>query len=513
MTTHKRRTFLGAAVGAAAGAAGVLARPMTASADSAGSGPDVTAFTHATVIDPARGHTLPDVTVLVRGDEITAVGRSVRVPAGTRTVDLRGKYVIPGLADLHVHSNGFETIEPPLYVANGVTTVREMSGTPTVHDWRRRIGEGSLLGPRWTIGSQIVDGRPSIWNPEYIAVVQVADEAEARAAVRQQVAQGADFVKVYSRLSPSALTGIAAETRRHGVRFAGHVPDSVSITEASDLGIGTVEHLYGIFYATSRREPRLRADLARIKLELGDYAGWYNRTHPIEYAAMRSYGRTKARLLFERLARRRTRMVPTLTMHDNLAHARTLGERDDPRRKYLPAAALAYLDIALNEVYLKGRDPSVDGQWAELFDAQLRVVGELHRAGVPLMVGTDIATPGTIPGFSTHDELALLVEAGLSPMDALHAATAEPARYLGTRTGRVAAGHAADLVVLDADPLRDIRNTQRIAGVLVRGRYLDRGAREQVLREVESAAATMPATAVPALACACHAPAQVPTPS
>ncbi|ALG12136.1 hypothetical protein AOZ06_39450 [Kibdelosporangium phytohabitans] len=456
------------------------------------------------MIDPARGRILPDVTVLVRGGEIAAVGPAVRVPQGTQVVDLRGKYVIPGLADLHVHSNGFEAIEPPLYIANGVTTVREMSGTPTVHDWRRRIEAGSLLGPRWAIGSQIVDGKPSIWNPEFLAVVQVADAAEARAAVRQQVAQGADFIKVYSRLSRAALVEIAAETRRQGVPFAGHVPDSMSITQTADLGIGTIEHLYGMFYATSWRETRLREQLARIKLELGDYNGWFNRTRTVEYAALRSYSPVKARELFERLARRRTRIVPTLTMHNGLAHARELSQRDDPRRKYLPAAALAALDFALNELYLKGRDPSLDAGWAELFQAQQRVVGDLHRAGVPLMTGTDIGTPGAVPGFSLHDELVLLVGAGLSPMDALRAATAEPAGYLGTRTGRVTEGYAADLVVLDANPLHDIRNTQRIIGVVARGRYLDHATREQLLRDVASAAKSMPPTATLAATCACH---------
>ncbi|GAB1511382.1 amidohydrolase family protein [Actinophytocola sp. KF-1] len=501
MTDHTRRTVLGAAV--AVGAAGLLTRPATAAPRTH----DGTAFVHATVIDPGSRQVRPDVTVLVRGDRITAVGRSVRVPAGTAVVDVRGGFVIPGLADLHVHSNGFAAVEPPLYVANGVTTVREMSGTPTVHDWRRRIEAGALLGPRWTVGSRIVDGRPSIWNPEHLPVVQVGNGAEARAAVRLQVAQGADFIKVYSRLSRSAFAAIAAEAGRQGVRFAGHVPDAVPVADAADLGMGTIEHLYGLFYATSTQEERLRADLARVRLELGDYNGWFNRTHPIEYAAMRTHSPVKARRLYDRLARRRVRMVPTLTMHDSLAHARALSERDDPRRKYLPAPALFALDFALREVYLKGRDPALDAGWAELFEAQRRLVLDLHQAGVTLMVGTDIATPGMVPGFSTHDELALLVSAGVPAMDALHAATAEPARYLGTRAGRVAPGHAADLVVLTASPLHDIRNTRRIAGVMVRGRYLDHQAREQLLRDVETAAAGIPAGAPLTAGCPCHAPA------
>jgi imidazolonepropionase-like amidohydrolase len=162
----------------------------------------------------------------------------------------------------------------------------------------------------------------------------------------------------------------------------------------------------------------------------------------------------------------------------------------------------------LQEFYLKDRTPQEDAEWAAMFDHRLRVVGEMYRAGVPLMTGTDTLTFGVFPGFSVHDELRFLVEAGLPPMAALHAATAEPADFLGLNTGRVAAGQAADLVVLGADPLRDIGNTQRIDGVVVRGRYVDAAERVRILREVEEAAAVMPAPAVVAAGCACHGPAR-----
>lgn len=492
-----RRSVL--AAGVAAGASTVLAR-ATATATAAGDRP--TAFTHATVIDPAGRRTIHDATVVVRGDRIESVGPYSGIPAGATVVDLRGRYLIPGLADMHVHC-WFEQIEPPLFLANGVTTVRELSGTPTVHEWRQRIEAGTLAGPRWTIGSVIVDGTPSLWDPNLLPVVQVADATQARAAVRRQLAEGADFVKVYSRLSRPAFHAIAAECGRHGARLVGHCPDSVTVAEAADLGMGSVEHLFGLFYATSTREAALRERLARVQLELGDYNGWFNQCHPIEYDAMRTHGRIRTRLLFDRLARRRTRVVPTLTMHRGLDLARTL-DRSDPRRRYLPAPMLASVDHALAELYLKGRDPSLDARWAELFEARLALVGELHRAGVPLMVGTDLATCGVYPGFSVHDELALFADAGLSPMDALRAATTEPAAYLGTRSGGVARGHVADLVVLDADPLRDIRNTRRVAGVLARGTYYDRAARDQLLADVERAAAGITGAAV-APACACHA--------
>ncbi|WP_159079137.1 amidohydrolase family protein [Plantactinospora sp. BC1] len=468
-----------------------------------------TAFTSATVIDPASGRVRPDTTVLVRGDRIAEVGRTgqVRVPAGAAVVDLRGRFLIPGLADMHTHGYA-EQIDPALCVANGVTTVREMSGTAAVRDWRHRIEAGSLLGPRYTIGSRIIDGAPTVWDPTMLSVLSVADAEQARQAVRQVVAEGADFVKVYSRLSPPAYRAIVAECRRLGVEFAGHCPDEVPITEAATLGQASVEHMFWTAIDTSGEEERLRARIARIRLETGDYSGWFAAIHPVEWSAAHSYSPAKARQVFARLAERRTRQVPTLVMHHGLDNARTLDLYADPRARYLPAPMLAGLQYALDELYLKDRAPAEDGQWAAMFGHRLRMVGELHRAGVPLMVGTDVGTCGTYPGFSVHDELGYLVEAGLSPMAALHAATAEPASFLGARTGRVARNYAADLVVLEANPLAAIGNTRRIAGVVVRGRYLDRAALDGLLRGVEEAAAAIsasaPGGAVPAVGCPCH---------
>lgn len=494
--------------GVAAGAAGVLARPAAAAAEGAGRRrPGGTALTHVTIIDPDRGRVLSDMTVVVRGEQITEVGRSehVRVPAGTTVVDLRGKFLIPGLADMHTHAYA-EQIDPALYVANGVTTVREMSGTAAVFDWRAKIDAGTLLGPRYTISSQIIDGAPSIWDPAWLNVIQVADAEQGRRAVRQVVADGADFVKVYSRLSRPAFRAMAAEAHRLGVPFAGHCPDEVPIAEAADLGQASVEHMFWTPFDTSSKEAEIRAQIARIRLELGDYSGWFKAIHPVEWTAAHTYSPAKARQVFGKLARRRTRQVPTLAMHRGLDHARTL-DLNDPRNKYLPASALAGQELALREFYLKDRAPEEDAEWAAMFDYRLRTVGQMHRAGVPIMTGTDTGTCGVFPGFSVHDELGHLVEAGLTPMAALYASTVEPAKFLGTDSGRVAAGHAADLVVLDADPLSDIANTKRLAGVVVRGRYIGPDERLRILADVEEAAAGMP-EGVAATGCLCHVPAQ-----
>jgi imidazolonepropionase-like amidohydrolase len=492
MTRNISRRGLLVAGAATAGAA-ALTRPAAAATPG-------TAFTHATVIDPASGRVMADVTVLVRGDEITDVGR--HVPArGAREVDLRGRFVIPGLADMHAHAQA-EGIDNGLYVANGVTTVREMAGSPLAHDWRRRIEAGTLLGPRYTIGSRIVDGAPSIWNPEWVEVVQVADPAAARAAVREELARGADFIKVYSRVPRDAYRALAAEAHRQGIPFAGHCPDVVPLEEAADLGQASVEHLFWTPFETSSREAWLRAEIRRMDLAPGDYAGWFAALHPLEWTAANTYNPAKARHLYAKLARRRIRQVPTLTMHRGLDHARTV-DMDDPRNKYLPPSAVATQELARQELYLKKRTPAEDATWAAMFAHRLATVRHLHEAGVPLMTGTDTGTCAVWPGFSVHDELALFAEAGIPPMAALRAATAEPAAFLGTRTGRVAPNHKADLAILNANPLHDIRNTQNLAGVVVRGHYLDDVAREQVLAEVERAAASTPVEAA-ATGCPCH---------
>ncbi len=495
----RRGVIAAGAVTGLAGAVTAFARPAmaTTATERRGGG---TAFTNATVIDPATGRVLPDTDVLVRGDRIVDVGRGVRLDGAT-VVDLRGKFVIPGLADMHTHAQA-EGIDTSLYVANGVTTVREMAGSPLAHDWRTRIDAGTLFGPRFTIGSRIVDGAPSIWDPQWLDVVQIADPKQARTAVREELSRGADFIKVYSRVPREAYRALAAEAHRQGVPFAGHCPDEVAVEEAADLGQASVEHMFWTPFETSTKEARIRAEIKRIRLELGDYAGWFAAIHPLEWLAAHSFSPVKARQLYGKLARRRVRQVPTLVMHRGCDHARTL-DMNDPRNRYLPQSALDSAVLAQQVFYLGARKPSEDAEWAAMFDYRLETTKQLHDAGVPLMIGTDTGTCAVWPGFSVHDEMALFVEAGIPPMAALYAATAEPAAFLGTKTGRVARDHAADLAILDANPLHDITNTQKLSGVVVRGRYLDATARQAVLDEVERTAANTPAAAV-AKGCPCH---------
>ncbi|WP_329406091.1 amidohydrolase family protein [Streptomyces sp. NBC_00704] len=466
-------------------------------ANSAGSGP--LAFTHVTVIDGSGAPPAPGMTVVVEGGRITAVAPSARtrLRPGTRTVDLTGKYLIPGLIEAHTHSDGPETVVPPLYALAGVTTVREMRGEPVHHEWREKIRRGALLGPRWVVGSPIVDGAPSLWAADVGPTVEVRDAAEARRAVRRVKREGADFVKVYSRLSREAYFAIADEARRQGIPHLGHCPDTVRIAEASACGHRTVEHLHALLLATSRHEEEIRRGLAAVRIDprdpssLSRYHSWFQQVHPLEWRAVQGYDRDRADALLRSLAAHGTAVVPTLSVHRTLELPDAVPSRAE-EWKYLPAWQVESWPDQLTAL-TGGRTPEQEERIRRIFAHRLRLVGELHSAGVRLATGTDTGTGYLVPGFALHDELALLVAAGLTPAEALRAATRDAARTLGLpAVGTVARGHAADLLVLDADPLHDIRNTRRIHGIVVDGRWIPPRERRLLLAAVEAAAAQTP---------------------
>ncbi|RKS68351.1 amidohydrolase family protein [Actinomadura pelletieri DSM 43383] len=465
-----------------------------------------------TVIDATRRRPQPNSTILIEGDRIIAVGRRDEIPVrhNVTVIDLPGRYVIPGLCEMHAHSIGTHRISPPLYLANGVTTVREMSGSDVVSQWRKDIQRGTLAGPRWTIASTIIDGSPSLLagpdDPD--SALLVTRPSEARAAVRRVKAEGADFAKIYSRLSPEAFAAVADEARRQGLPLAGHCPDRVAPTQAARLGQRSIEHVHSLWCATSTRDRQVRKALDAITIGPGDYAAWFRQFHPAEWLATSHYSPRRAATLFDRLNTSGTWVTPTLSMHLIVDRPEDL-VRNDPRLKYIPAADQEWWQWAVDNIYLPGRRPAEIKQQRELFDRRLRFIGAMRRAGVRLLPGSEAGFIYAYPGFSLHEELALLVRAGLTPLEAIGTATLEPARYLGVERdlGSIHPGRLADLVVLDADPLADIRNTTKINTVVTGGRLITSTQRKRMLADVERAAAT-PDDTLPAAAvgCGCHAP-------
>lgn len=403
-------------------------------------------------------------------------------------VDLRGKYVIPGLWDMHTHYGFSEDIFIPLYIANGVTGIREMWGYPEIHATHAKIESGQLLGPRMIIASSIIDGPYSVWESEVPpSATVVSTDAEARAAVHQAKAEGADFLKVYSYLSRECIAAIADEGRRLGLPVAGHLPWRLPAIETNELGLRCFEHLYGMPLATSSREDEILRQLAETPIDPANPRGFYGLARELDRQASETYDPAKAARLYATLARNRAWQSPTLTVLRVMSSPADTYV-NDPRLKYMPAEISDFW-----AEYIKTIAPSTPEQIAEhreFLRFRLRMVGAMHRAGVGVIGGTDSANPYAFPGFGAHDELSLLVEAGLTPLQALQAMTRDAARFLGLdhAMGTVTAGKAADLVVLDANPLTDIRNSQRIHAIVVRGRLIDRAEREQILADVEEAA-------------------------
>ena len=425
------------------------------------------AFTRVNVVDVERGRILADQTVLVRGHRITVLSPAsdVRVPADARVVDGRGKYLIPGLWDMHAHVVAEEhwRWRFPLYLAHGVTGIRNMgvtgedSALALAVALRRRVAAGEVDGPRLVTTGPLLDGAPGVWPKSLI----VANADEGRRAVDSLADAGVDFVKVYNRLPRDAYFAIAERARRRGVPFVGHVPMRVSAEEAIGAGQRSIEHLLWLAFACTSGGDTLRASVVANPRRIAA-AGWAR------------HDAARCRSIMTSMRERGTWMVPTVveaTVEPRHELARIDAMlADSATWRGMPAAVAAEWRAA----YPRTRALLLNPDYLA-YTAAIRAGLEDVRAVRPrILAGTDVGVPFIRPGASLHDELGLLVRhLGLTPLQALQAATIEPARFLGTTDsmGTVGVGKLADMVLLGANPLEDIRHTTRIAGVVVNGRY------------------------------------------
>jgi imidazolonepropionase-like amidohydrolase len=432
--------------------------------------PTVIAVTHVTVISSSTSGRIADQTVLIRGNRIAAVGKSgaTKLPLGVRIVDGRNKFLVPGFWDSHVHLSLAGESALQLFIANGVTGVRDMVGDPAMlRDWKDRIARGSLIGPRikmagfaiesadWLtvipkvdqmfqlhLSDAILQGRIGVKTPE-----------EARAAVDRIADEGMDFVKFRTMPSRETFLAMADEAARRKIWFVGHEPGVVNLAEASRAGQRSVEHLP--FMSTANA-----SDAARTAtfVTFARNGTWVD---PTLVAAVGYRG------------------VPDRTV---MSVVDDKSNSVDSRRKYVSPSLLEFwrAQIIIKQV----EDPQ---DWPALLRQGFSDASEMLKLAVPIVAGTDVGAPLVYPGFSLHEELVMFVEkSGFSPLQAIEAATLQAAKLMGMERdlGTIQVGKLADLVLLDRDPLLDIANTKAIAAVLADGRYYDRAALDAMLQRV-----------------------------
>ena len=444
-------------------------------------------FTHVTVIDATGAPAQPDMTVVIRGDRIAELGKSgtVQAPDGAQVVDATGKFLIPGLWDMHAHWYHKDYL--PLFIANGVTGIRIMNGDPMHHQWRQGIEQGEMLGPRMVIGSPIIDGPKPGWS----GFTSVKDAAEGRQVVIRSKQEGADFIKVHNRLPRDIYLAIVDEAKKQGIPVAGHVPGAVPVAEASDAGQKSIEHSTNVLEACSTREEELRKRREELWTNLPEGQAAPSRASVRELIreTLETFSPGKANALFARLARNHTWQCPTLTTLRNFASFDDPKLHSDPRVKYMPPGSMGAWKPA-NDDRFKDRTAEDYELSRAVYRKQTELIVPMRRAGVEFLAGTDVLNPYCFPGFSLHDELEHFVQAGLSPLEALQTATLNPARVLGREKdlGTVEKGKIADLVLLEASPLENIGNSRKIDAVVVNGRLFPKAELQKMLADVEALA-------------------------
>lgn len=450
------------------------------------------AITHVTVIDATGRAPEPDQIVLIEAGHIAAIGPAakIKVPKTARIVDASGKFLLPGFWDMHVHLAGINAdpswskqVLLPLLLANGITGVRDMGGDlDALLSWQRDIESGDLLGPHIVASGPFLAASGRKTPEQY----PVANAAEARAAVDDLKKRGANFIKIISMPSRDAFFAVADESKKQNIPFVGHLPFEIGAKEASDAGMRSIEHLlYSAFALSfSSKEAELRPRLVQAEKN-GDSTAW----EEIAHEADATYSMEKAAALFQTLKKNGTWVTPILASLDLTAHPENW-RTDDPLLAFVPPGMAKEWRDSFNDAEMKQR-----AAWlARQASNDWKLTGELHRAGVPLLVGSDSLDPFVFPGDSFHHELAELVRAGFTPMEALQAATRGAAQFLGREKefGTVETGHAADLLLLSANPVEDIANTRKVWAVVRHGSYYDRAALDALLARAKEAAAAVP---------------------
>lgn len=448
----------------------------------------------ATVIDVIDGGRHAHQTIAVRGDRIVAIvaDSAAKRYEAKQTLNAKGKYAIPGLWDMHVHFGGGEALIEenkdllPLYVAHGITGVRDAAGdlSPSVFEWRAATTSGALLGPTIFTSGPKLEGYQSIWPGD----LEIGSVEELNKALDKLQGWKVDFVKITDNtLSTELFLAAVKEATRRGLKTSAHVPDALTLDEVSAVGLGSIEHIDYAFKAGIPRERELDAAVARGELSSRD--AWTQLNMGFDEAT--------AKATYTRLAERGTAITPTLNGSQVIAY---LDQDDHKHDDYLK-----YIGPGLQATY-RGRveraakaDAETIRRRHERFERNASLLPLLQQAGVTIFAGTDAGFLNSYnyPGIGLHNELALFVRYGLTPLQTLQAATINGAKFLGHADshGTLEAGKVADLVLLTADPLQDIGATRKIDTVVLKGQVHDRADLDAMLADVAKRVATQQAAA------------------
>jgi imidazolonepropionase-like amidohydrolase len=396
--------------------------------------PEAVAFVHATVLPMDAPRALPGHTVIVTDGRIAWLGLDAEavIPPGTLVIDARGGVLLPGLVDMHVHASADDF---GAFLANGVTTIREMNGTPEHLGWREEIAAGRLPGPTLVVTGPLIAGQEQRWRH---VLARTPEEAEA--LVREHARSGYDAVKVYDGLTEEAYAALAATARELNILFVGHVPEAVGLDGVLSARQTGIEHAASILHGAFREEP----------------------------------DSTQLREVAARIASAGTWVTPTLASHEALAlvASESYAERlDRPETGVVDAGTVEWW-----RSLVRTPDSVRTAERLRRFEFQRSLTQVLHEAGVPLLAGTDTPNPLMVPGYSLHHELRNLVDAGLTPYQAIVTATVAPAQFLGQvgTFGVITAGARADLILVEGDPLTNLETLEHPVGVMVRGEWLPR---------------------------------------
>jgi imidazolonepropionase-like amidohydrolase len=404
-----------------------------------------TAIVGATLVDGTGRAAIPDSVVVMRSDRIVAAGSrsAVKVPKGARTIDGRGKWLMPGLWDMHAH---FQQVEwGPIYLAAGVTTARDCANEfEFITSVRDSVEAGRGLGPRLLLAG-IVDSDSAM----ALGVTRINSASDVASVVNKYKKAGFRQIKIYSSVKPELVPVIAAETHKAGLTLTGHVPNGMSATQGVEAGMDQINHLHFVLNEIAPQE-KLRS------LPPADAA-----------KAIRAidFDSPEAQKVIKTLVERRTVVDPTVALLEWIWHPQRV-----PFETLEPGAARVPQALSLMFKGIGVSDDRAEYTTAAL-EKMLELIGVLHRAGVPIVAGTD----QTVPGHSLHREIELYVRAGMTPMEAIQSATIVAARAMGLEkeSGTIETGKVADMILLDADPLASIANTRKIHRVVTRGRLYE----------------------------------------